>query len=261
MTNEIQEGVFTPWAQLICLSCNNKLASSPERVHARHIDRTPGEYPSESNAICDSCTNPIFIDRTDVASCVRVRDDAEDAYHWPTGIQLWQTGGMSVAAGVESENHKMMITPDEDEDASADDMVIGVYAGENQDPLFFESYPLAIAGRVAAFLEHEIESGSTLLNDPSKLASRIRSDFAADLADLATAKSHRRIDQCPVCESDLIVHRSLVLCAVEAQIDVRTGAWSVVHSEVMDGPEGWEDVLTCEGGCTAEQIQIELESD
>ena len=60
---------------------------------------------------------------------------------------------------------------------------------------------------------------------------------------------------CPVCESNLLIQRSLLLCGVEAEADVTTGKWTVLKYQDTFG----EDVVTCEGGCTEELMQLKLE--
>jgi len=99
----VKAGVFTPWAQILCVACNNALVAQGD-ARAREM-KTP-EVEGQHNATCDTCGIDVRVPRDDVAVCQRFARE--------TGMELWQTGGMCVAAGFAAAGREILVTVDED---------------------------------------------------------------------------------------------------------------------------------------------------
>jgi len=178
----VPSGVFTPWAQLLCIDCNNRMAANDRNSCAKHIVdqgndgmRVPGRLrpAREINAVCDVCFVGVFCDRDDVSLCQLVVRLAEEAGgEVGSGLSLWQTGGMCVAAGYGANGFRILVTESEDwdEHPGVDDMVlIGVYrdvfggefSGEEEEVVWQELLPATEAGKVARLWEHWIDNSKT----------------------------------------------------------------------------------------------------
>jgi hypothetical protein len=98
-------GVFTPTGGIFCVDCHNA-------THERQFGSFAREA-TDSDAVCDRCNGPIYLDRADVALCQRIarelRESGIDAH-------VWQTGGMCVAVGISFKGeveHEILITDSE----------------------------------------------------------------------------------------------------------------------------------------------------
>jgi len=120
---KVPEAVFTPWAQLLCIPCNNAI----DHVARRHIELC--EVDAEpANVRCDRCNQPAFCDREDVVLCQRVVDAAQTiGGDDGSAIELWQTGGMCVAAGYRNGRYEMLVTDSEDHPEESHVALLGVY--------------------------------------------------------------------------------------------------------------------------------------
>ena len=119
----VPEAVFTPWAQLLCIPCNNAI----DHVARRHIELC--EVDAElANVRCDRCNQPAFCDREDVVLCQRVVDAAQTiGGDDGSAITLWQTGGMCVAAGYSNGRYEMLVTDGEEYSVESQVALLGVY--------------------------------------------------------------------------------------------------------------------------------------
>jgi hypothetical protein len=120
---KVPEAVFTPWAQLLCIPCNNAI----DHVARHHIELC--EVDAEpANVRCDRCNQPAFCDLEDVVLCQRVVDAAQTiGGDDGSAIELWQTGGMCVAAGYRNGRYEMLVTDSEDHPEESHVALLGVY--------------------------------------------------------------------------------------------------------------------------------------
>lgn len=142
------EAVFTPSAQVYCMTCNNLLAREAlaraaesekfpgERyyTHLREFPETgidPDEISAYSEVRCDRCRLDCWISRGDVALCQRfVIEAAGMLADW----HLEQTGGMCVAAVCDTRDCngvpiRLLVTEDEEAAHNGDGgrIVVGAY--------------------------------------------------------------------------------------------------------------------------------------
>ena len=119
----VHESVFTPWAEVLCIPCNNAI----DHGARRHFE--PCEVDAElANSFCDHCNEPTFCDREDVVLCQRVVDAAQTiGGDDGSAITLWQTGGMCVAAGYSNGRYEMLVTDSEDHPVESQVALLGVY--------------------------------------------------------------------------------------------------------------------------------------
>ena len=153
-------GIFTPWAELICVRCNNELAKRNDYSSAKTIlDRDYLLRSAEGNAKCDRCDAAVHCEREDVVLCQRVCDAAmtiggDDG----SGIALMQTGGMCVAAGYSTDQYELLITESEDDSEGSDVMLLGVYEigddGEPGDTIYSATATVWDAAARARLWEH-----------------------------------------------------------------------------------------------------------
>ena len=156
----IHESVFTPWAELLCIPCNN----STKHDAVRQIE--VGEVDADlANTRCDRCEKPTYCDREDVALCQRVVEAAQtiggDA---GSAIELWQTGGMCVAAGYSKGRYEMLCTESEADLEESEMMLLGVYQLDEDDcpgdPIYLETATVWDAAAKARVWEHWIDEAT-----------------------------------------------------------------------------------------------------
>ena len=119
----IHEGVFTPWAELLCIPCNNSTDHhAKQEIAVLEVDA------GRANSRCDRCDSLAFCDREDVVLCQRVVDAAQTiGGDDGSAIELWQTGGMCVAAGYRNGRYEMLVTDSEDHPEESQVALLGVY--------------------------------------------------------------------------------------------------------------------------------------
>ncbi len=151
-------GIFTPWAEVLCVDCNNaRVDSIPQ---ARTItDDEAASNPAEGNAKCDRCDAAVYCERDDVVFCQRVCDAAmtiggDDG----SAIELMQTGGMCVAAGYSTDRHELLVTESEEHPQGSDVMLLGVYEidgdGDPGDTIYSATATVWDAAARARLWEH-----------------------------------------------------------------------------------------------------------
>ena len=160
-------GIFTPWAELCCIRCNNDFAKRDDYPAAKTIlDRDYLTRLAEPNATCDSCGIDVYCEREDVVLCQRVRDAAmtisgDDG----SAIELQQTGGMCVAAGYSTDHHELLITESEDHPQGWEVMLLCVYEidedGEPGDPIYSATEAVRDAAARARVWEHWMDEYGT----------------------------------------------------------------------------------------------------
>lgn len=116
-----RRGVWTPWAQVLCIECDHKVLTTTERgrTYARHLDTIDkldraelveaDEY--EALAKCDECRAVCWV-RFDVGMLQSVMFRASDLdWEGPWGAELEQTGGMCAALVFSTaDNRKVVVT-------------------------------------------------------------------------------------------------------------------------------------------------------
>ncbi len=156
----IHEAVFTPWAELLCIPCNN----STKHDAVRQIE--VGEVDADlANTRCDRCEKPTYCDREDVVLCQRIVDAAQTiGGDDGSAITLWQTGGMCVAAGYSKGRYEMLLTEREDDFEVSEKMLIGVYELDEDDcpgdPIYLETATVRDAAARARVWEHWIDEAT-----------------------------------------------------------------------------------------------------
>jgi hypothetical protein len=160
-------GIFTPWAELLCIPCNNKEAESGHYSSAKTIiDSARFSNPAQGNATCGSCGIAVYCEREDVVLCQRVCDAAvtiggDDG----SAIDLQQTGGMCVAAGYSTDHHELLITESEDHPQGSEAMLLGVYEidedGEPGNPIYSATGTVWDAAARARLWEHWMDEYAT----------------------------------------------------------------------------------------------------
>lgn len=116
----MKPSVFTPQARVLCGDCD------PVALTCVFIE--PETYPSGT---CDGCGAPIMVGRPDVAVCLAARDALREAGF---SADLWQTGGMCVATGVnlQPEGRHVMVTDRSDWDGEPG-FLVGIYEGDEDE--------------------------------------------------------------------------------------------------------------------------------
>ena len=143
----MRRAVFTPFATIICVACHNHLMDEyPDHSIAKLIDAKWANVDESENGTCDKCSRPVYIERDDVALAQRFAKAVD--------IDVWQTGGMCVAAGF-SANGLELVATDGDEDG--DDIALGLYATDDGgcyrgDDLFADYCPFDEAVEKARYL-------------------------------------------------------------------------------------------------------------
>lgn len=151
-------GIFTPWAEVLCVRCNNACVDSIPQ--ARTItDDEAASNPTEGNARCDRCDASVYCEREEVVLCQRVCDAAQTiGGDEGSAITLWQTGGMCVAAGYTTGRHELLVTESEDEPQGSEVMLLGVYEidedGEPGDTIYSATATVWDAAARARLWEH-----------------------------------------------------------------------------------------------------------
>lgn len=120
----IRRGVFCPWAEVLCVDCNNR----QKHDAARTLPIPYAEVGQQPNGVCDDCGEPVRLDREDVGLCQRVAREAE--------IYLYQTGGMCVAAGYTINGVELLVT-DAENPADPTALSVGLYDADDCDVIHF----------------------------------------------------------------------------------------------------------------------------
>ena len=158
-------GIFTPWAELLCIPCNNACVDSIPQARTVHTDHAESN-PTEGHARCDRCDAAVYCEREDVVLCQRVRDAAmtiggDDG----SAIELQQTGGMCVAAGYSTDRHELLITESEEHPQGSEVMLLCVYEidddGEPGDAIYSASETVWDAAARARLWEHWMDEYGT----------------------------------------------------------------------------------------------------
>jgi hypothetical protein len=113
-------GVWTPWAQVLCVECDYAALQGSERAksYSRHMEsiaampRTAEVTCPEGNmaAMCDTCHCQCWV-RDDVALLQRVGFASSDLdWEGPFGWALQQTGGMCAALVFSTEGREVVVT-------------------------------------------------------------------------------------------------------------------------------------------------------
>lgn len=132
-----RNGVWTPWAQVLCVECDYAaLKNSPRAQHYdKHLqavtamNRTAEVACPEGNllGVCDTCRCKCWV-RTDVALLQQVGfKSAELDWEGPFGWALEQTGGMCAALVFSTETREVVVT------AMDGDFFVGEYARAAED--------------------------------------------------------------------------------------------------------------------------------
>lgn len=140
------EGIFTPWAEILCTECNNDLVGEVQA--ARHVPMQ--DVPGEANAVCDRCGRDVHCLYEDAATC--------QSFARIAGFDLWQTGGMCVAAGFHCMGGEILVTVDEESEGQ---MMVGCYRGPDGsmgDADRLEVLPFAAAIALARQWRRELEA-------------------------------------------------------------------------------------------------------
>jgi hypothetical protein len=126
-----RRGVWTPWAQVLCLACDYAQEDAHKAAGA-HVERRPGHVRDPNPAAlvsmateglgqCNECRATCWV-RRDVATIQTIGFALADAdWTGPWGWALEQTGGMCAAMVVTTETHKIVTT------AMDDEIVVGEY--------------------------------------------------------------------------------------------------------------------------------------
>lgn len=94
-------GVFTPHGSVLCLACDGR------------YPQMPADAPDETVAArCDRCGVPVRLERDDVALLQQLRDELRTVHS--INMNLWQTGGMCVALGMQVMEVEVSITVEPD---------------------------------------------------------------------------------------------------------------------------------------------------
>lgn len=131
-----RNGVWTPWAQVLCLECDHTALRQGVRAqtYAQHfaslskMDRT-AEVPRPEGdrlATCDACRCPCWV-RDDVALLQSVGYKSSDMdWTGPFSWSLQQTGGMCAALRFECDNRQIVVT------AMDGCFLVGAYAATDE---------------------------------------------------------------------------------------------------------------------------------
>jgi len=131
---EIQQGYFTPIAQVLCGPCNNELVGTPDNGWAKtqpvvKVDLAVVEA-SAHLGVCDRCQCEVSIDREDVAVCQDLVVALKTAGFVNACLQ--QTGGLCVAVGLGLEDDKDFFFAVLGEEGDTPGITIGFYRDYDQ---------------------------------------------------------------------------------------------------------------------------------
>jgi hypothetical protein len=153
----IKQGLFTPWAQVLCYPCHGPtlLIDKEWQVIPPDAFRTLSEVvelgPDNTNeaTVCDACGMPtLVLGRSDVAALHRMGAQMSAAEAAPA-VKLRQTGGMCVALATPGDAAPILVIT-EDEEGPEGSFYIGCYADEDwADPLV-DAIIVAEEGLIAA---------------------------------------------------------------------------------------------------------------
>lgn len=146
-----RSALFTPWATIVCVPCHNAEADRPGSRSKRVAGDAAADRAEEPNATCDTCGAAVVCTRSDAALCQRFAKAA--------GFDLWQTGGMCVAAGYARDGWELLATEDEYEPAGR--ILLGAYReAETDEVAYSEAGDFDEMVRKARYLRALIERGA-----------------------------------------------------------------------------------------------------